>query len=116
MVERIFGVLKKRLAILVIPPHFAMDIQVRIPPGLAAIYNMIVQLDPVAVEDMNAELDEENGPPDPNHGVPPCNDAHLASGPITAAEEHQAAEKWDRIAAQMWQDYQRIVQARQQLE
>lgn len=113
VVERIFGVVKRHFAILVVPPHFSMDIQIRIPPGLAAVHNMIVQLDPVAVEDMNAELDEENGPADPSRGVPQYEDAYLASGPITTAEERRAAASRDEIARRMWEDYQRIVQARQ---
>ena len=81
MVERIFGVLKKRFTILVVPPHFSMDIQIRIPPGLAAIHNLIIELDPIDVEDMNQQLDQGGGPYDPAQGVPAMDDAHLASGP-----------------------------------
>ncbi len=112
VVERIFGVLKARFGILTMPPHFSMDIQVRVPPGLAAVHNMIVQLDPFDLDEQTSELDRQGGPPDPDHGDPAVVGATLATGPLSRAEERRAAAKRKRIAEQMWADYQRIVQER----
>ncbi|KAF4616740.1 hypothetical protein D9613_008850 [Agrocybe pediades] len=45
IIERIFGVLKKRWDILNRPPQFSMDIQAKIPPALAAVHNFIMEID-----------------------------------------------------------------------
>lgn len=114
VIERIFGVLKKRFNILVIPPHFNLDIQVRVPPGLAAVHNMIVWLDPYGLKELLEELEQNGGPLDPYRGTPLAEEeGSLATGPIRQAEEVRASALRDQIAAKMWEDYQCIVQARQ---
>ena len=60
-----------------------MDIQVHIPPGLAAVHNFIVQLDPYNLNERIEELDSRAGPPDPDHGIPPISGSTLSSGPVT---------------------------------
>jgi hypothetical protein len=41
VVERIFGVLKRRFRILIVPPELDMHWQARLPAALAAIHNFI---------------------------------------------------------------------------
>ena len=43
VVERIFGILKRRFQILQLLPEYAMEIQSLIPPALAALHNFIRQ-------------------------------------------------------------------------
>jgi len=45
VVERIFGVLKQRFRILLLPPHYPLDFQARIPVALCALQNFIQQID-----------------------------------------------------------------------
>lgn len=45
VVERIFGVLKKRWDILNKPPEYDINIQAKIPAGLAAVHNFILDHD-----------------------------------------------------------------------
>jgi hypothetical protein len=40
-VEHIFGVIKRRFHILLLPPEYKMDIQARIPPALCLVHNVI---------------------------------------------------------------------------
>lgn len=40
-----------------------MEVQVRVPPGLAALHNFIVRADPLDLEDVLEEIDEERGRP-----------------------------------------------------
>src|ERR1700734_2352747 len=41
VIERIFGVLKRRFRILVIPPEYSVKVQAQIPSALCAIHNFI---------------------------------------------------------------------------
>jgi hypothetical protein len=41
VIERIFGVLKRRFRILIVPPELDMHWQARLPAALVAIYNFI---------------------------------------------------------------------------
>ncbi len=110
VVERIFGVLKERYDILNNPPNFSMDIQIRIPPALAAMHNFILRYDPDDLEVVLQEMDgDDRRHEDP---IPALADGLLATGAITRREETRASAKRDRIATKMWADYQRIVAAR----
>jgi hypothetical protein len=46
VIEHIFGVIKKRWVILVLPSKFDMGLQARIPAALAALHNFILDSDP----------------------------------------------------------------------
>src|ERR1700678_4792845 len=61
IVERIFGVLKHRFAILIRPPEYNMEIQARIPPALGAVYNFIRDHDPNEILDFEEPFDPEPG-------------------------------------------------------
>ncbi|RDX40428.1 hypothetical protein OH76DRAFT_1324299, partial [Lentinus brumalis] len=104
VVERIFGVLKERYDILNNPPNFSMDIQIRIPPALAAMHNFILRYDPDDLEVVLQGMDgDDQRHEDP---IPTLADGLLATGAITRREETRASAKQDRIAMKMWADYQ----------
>jgi hypothetical protein len=44
VIERIFGVLKQRFRILLLPPHYPLDFQPRIPTALCALQNFIQEI------------------------------------------------------------------------
>lgn len=90
-----------------------MAIQIRIPPALAAIHNMLVELDPYDLEEHLEDLDAHGGPPDRERGYADEDVGELAMGPIRRAEERRANARRDRIAQEMWTDYQRIVRERE---
>jgi hypothetical protein len=95
VIERIFGVLKRRFRILVHPPEYDLDTQSLIPPALAAIHNFIRIRDPLEIEDFPEQRD-----PDPGADV-----GELALGPSRAAERAAASAKRDEIAQAMWAQY-----------
>ena len=45
VIERIFGVLKQCFRILLLPPHYPLDFQPRIPAALCALQNFIQEID-----------------------------------------------------------------------
>ena len=108
IVEHIFGVIKKRRAILTWPPQFSMTIQAKVPPALAASHNFIVVHDP---GDINEFLEENENDLDPSPGQPLKNEfGTLATGAVTHAEKDRATVKRDSIAQAMWDDYQDALQ------
>lgn len=92
MVERIFGVLKRRFRILLVAPEYDMDIQARIPPALCALHNFIRRHDP---SDINDYIDNDNPTHiranDPGIGT-------LALDALTAAERQSADNRREEIA------------------
>jgi hypothetical protein len=97
VVERIFGVLKRRFVILTHPPEYSMEIQARIPPALAATHNFI--------RDHDAdEIFEFDNPTDPQLGLY----GDLGNGPARRAEVIRATSKRDQIASAMWRSYQAL--------
>lgn len=96
VVERIFGVLKRRFVILTHPPEYSLSIQSRIPPALAATHNFIRIHDPLEILDF--DLEEH----DPNPGET----GELADGPAGRREKLRAEAKRDSIATAMWTSYQ----------
>lgn len=61
VVERVFGVLKRRFTILVHPPEYSMEIQARIPPALAATHNFIREHDPDEIFEFQEAFDPRPG-------------------------------------------------------
>jgi hypothetical protein len=103
VIERIFGVLKWRFRILVYPPQFDMEIQARLPPALAALHNFIRKHDPDDLADFD---DVEDPQPGTRTAGPPAEEGQLAEGLPSAAERQQAHERRDKIAQEMWMQYQ----------
>jgi hypothetical protein len=97
VVERIFGVLKRRFVILTHPPEYSMEIQARIPPALAATHNFIRDHDGEEIFDFDDPIDPQPG----FYGV-------LGNGPAWRAEVVRATSKRDHIASAMWRSYQAV--------
>ena len=94
VIERIFGVLKQRFRILLLPPQYKLDIQIRVPVALSALHNFIRDHSPV--EDI-PELDINIH--DTNHGD---NFPGTAAAVAEDVGEDVARIRRDRIATQMW--------------
>ncbi|KAG2745074.1 hypothetical protein P692DRAFT_20742611, partial [Suillus brevipes Sb2] len=110
VIERIFGVLKQRFRILLLPPAYAMEIQAQIPAALCVLHNFIRVHDP---SESNIPIDDEDGEADvgAEDAVADTRDAEDATA-MEEDNEHdfrQAAELRDRIAEAMWAQYQRVV-------
>ena len=50
--------IKRWFKILIIPPEYSLDIQVRVFPVLAAIHNYMLKKDPVEIADMLPPFDD----------------------------------------------------------
>jgi hypothetical protein len=84
-----------------------MTVQARILPALAALHNFILQHDPT---DLNDYIDVGF---DPNPGWYTEHDLGvLSEGRTTRAEKRRADERRDRIAMDMWIDYQAVLEER----
>ena len=95
MIERIFGVLKRRFRILHLAPEYNLNIQARIPAALCAIHNFISKYDP-----------GEGSLPENAAG----DDYDYDNTNFTETEpgNTNVADKCDRIAEMMWESYQQI--------
>jgi hypothetical protein len=98
VVERIFGILKRRFRILIIAPEYDMGIQARIPAALCALHNFIRRHDP---SDINDYPDANDIPGShANAGI-----GDLATRAINSTERERAHLKRDQIAKDMWDSY-----------
>ena len=105
VIERIFGVLKRRFRILVYPAEINIEYQARIPAALAAIHNFIRIHDPDEIEGFAGADDIERGFFAGEAG-------ELAEGEARTAEKRRANTRRDVIAAEMWEQYQAELQER----
>jgi len=111
VVERIFGVVKRRFRMLRDPPAYDMDIQALIPPALAALHNFIRQYDPEDIEMSDDDDDDDDNDKDDNDSdsdkLPdfqsPLSDTvgELGMGAVTSRETARANERRDRIAGEI---------------
>ena len=93
VIEWIFGVLKWWFKILTIAPEYSMKTQAHIPPALAAIHNFIWSHDNNEIDDLISQV----------YNPQPGALGELAVGPPLVVEYIHAQEKWDEIAAVMWE-------------
>lgn len=108
-IERIFGVLKKRFKILVVPPSLDIDLQAELPPALAAIHNFIRIHDSGEIDDYpeyNERMSETPAPGEPSDAAPPTSTGMLAFGMPGAAEKAASVIRREGIAVDMWAQYQ----------
>lgn len=105
VVERIFGIIKKRWDILTRPPRYDMDIQAHIPPALCALHNFIMKYNPTDVEEYLDDL----WPTDLNCGIWDSSMGNLAEDRVDHTERNQANAFRDQIAQQMWDQYQQYL-------
>ena len=94
VIERIFGVLKKRWDILNRAPQYKMSVQAQIPAGLAAVHNFIMEHDET---DIHHYMDNELVDDDPGLGGV----GNLGDGAIPPEERQQASVWRDEIATAM---------------
>lgn len=95
VIERLFGILKARFAILTCRPRYTLDVLARFPAALAALHNFIRIHDPTEIEDFleeNVDQDTEDT------GL-------LGDGFPDTAEKEAAKNRRDEIAQAMWNDY-----------
>lgn len=97
IVERVFGIFKRRFKILVSTPEYSIDTQACLVQALAVAHNFIRIHDPDDEPDVG-DAAEESGP-DTNRDV-------AAIQNVTRSERSRATQMRDRIAADMWKDYQ----------
>ncbi|KAH8826326.1 hypothetical protein DL96DRAFT_1465984, partial [Flagelloscypha sp. PMI_526] len=98
VIERIFGIMKKRFKILMTPPHMNLDVQARIPPALAAVHNFIIDNDPDDLQDY-MDICE-----DPSPGIFRT-EGQLAVSRTSAREKQGADTKRANVALAMWNAY-----------
>src|ERR1700690_2648143 len=106
VIERIFGVLKQRFRILLLPPSYNLAVQSRIPAALSALHNFIRLHEP---DDKPFADDTDTDPFGYQDGSDP---ARNADEELDGLEGGTMGGKRDEIAAAMWTDYQRVLQER----
>lgn len=99
VVERIFGVLKRRFRILQLAPEYPPEVQARIPAALCAIHNFIREQDP-----SEGHLPADN--------VPLGHSGDDAHDEVANGNDETPDARRDAIAEMMWLDYQRILAER----
>jgi hypothetical protein len=101
VVERIFGVLKRRYRILLLAPEYSLEIQARIPSALAAIHNFI-RLHDSEEGTLEGDID------DSMHG----HFGEYSNPHAPATVEDEVDMRRDHIAQAMWDDYKRVCEER----
>jgi hypothetical protein len=107
VIERIFGVLKRRFRILKLAPEYRMDIQNRLPAALCALHNFIKIHDPDDPIEMQ-EMDNENE--DVPLMIP---EVEPEAGGGAGANQNQAIALRNRIADELWAQYQGVLHQRE---
>lgn len=108
VIERIFGVVKRRFRILLISPEYSIDIQARIPTALCALHNYIRAHDPDEGPLPHIPVVNDN-----HHDTFPAPPGHADTDNSGAAPIHTNTNNLrDQIATQMWEDYQNYLYER----
>ena len=114
VIERIFGICKRRFRLMVVAPEYDIHTQPKIPYTMAALHNFIRIYDPDdnATTPDNHTEGSHSQVPQSSHKIDPEN----LGGNILQAEQNCASERWDIIAKAMWEDYQNILIVREMAE
>jgi len=106
VIERIFGVVKKRFRILSLGPEYNLSIQAQIPAALCALHNFIRIHDPQEEELADEEYDNQGSYTGDGFVRQVSNvEDNNSNGAVTRQR--------DQIAQSMWQSYQAILRARE---
>lgn len=97
IIERIFGVAKKKFKVLKEEVHFPMEVQSRLVSAVCVLFNVIKMHDPDDIEELDRELEAS----DVGNGVAPSE----APGGISQQETARGVALRERITQAMWQDY-----------
>jgi hypothetical protein len=111
VIERIFGVLKRRFRILLLAPEYDMDIQGRLPVALCTLQNFIRVHDPGDEVEMREIVDHLDG------GIPQADPFIPAAEPAGAdSSRNQAIAVRNRIADELWAQYQGVLREREHVD
>jgi hypothetical protein len=104
VVERIFGVLKNRFKILILPRFFKMEAQMLVVQALCVLHNILVNLN-----EQDPEENPDGGEPDEDDEIEEQIGGNNGEGiegyNITDREKTRAEATRDAIASVMWADY-----------
>jgi len=96
VVERIFGVVKRRFRLMVAAPEYSLETQTKIIPALCALHNFIRVYNP----------DEDMGVEEHSARAPRRSQEDFSHQGVSAQEKARANTKRDVIAKEMWAQYQ----------
>jgi hypothetical protein len=96
VVERIFGVVKRRFRLMVAAPEYSLETQTKIVPALCVLHNFIRVYD----SEENVVLEELST------WAPRRNPEDFSRQGVSAQEKARANTKRDDIAKEMWREYQ----------
>jgi hypothetical protein len=101
IIERIFGVIKKRFKILTLPRAFKLEAQAQVVRALCVLHNILCDLG----EGDNEVLEEER--PEDEDGEDLVQSSHRGQRQynITRLERKRASDRRDAIADAMWQEF-----------
>lgn len=108
VIERIFGVLKRRFRILQLAPEYNMDTQGRLPAALCALHNFIRTHDPddeTEMREIGGDIVDEDVP----GPFIPAAEPQAGGGAI----RNQAIALRNRIASELWEQYQGVLRDRE---
>lgn len=106
IIERMFGILKNRFAILRRNPDLAPGIQARLPAALAALHNIIREYDLEDLEDFDTQFNDLDVD---EMDLQRRDEGDLAEGPPRQAEKRGADVRRDEMARDMWIQYQGVL-------
>lgn len=109
VIERLFGIFKRRFKVLTHPPEYSLSVQAMLVPALAALHNFICIHDPSDCRTLTAT---EQRVGQQNDNFQDIDNSGELSFHISMGERTQASIKRDRIALEMWTDYQAEFQRR----
>jgi hypothetical protein len=101
VIERIFGVIKRKYKILNTPPEYSIDTQSDLILGLAALHNFCRGLDGSKVDDFITELEGEN-----EDILEETIVVDQGLGASSKRDSEAMELKRDQIAEKKWLDYQ----------
>lgn len=104
VIERIFGVVKRRFWLLVVAPEYTLGTQAKMVPALCVLHNFIRVHDvddlPTLGDNFQSRVTQRTVRADSLEGL---------GGDISAAEKRRATSARDTIAKEMWDSYQRYL-------
>lgn len=115
VVERIFGIVKRRYRILHLPIEYNLDVQARLPAALAALHNFLrINTSPDEDAELGNDESDSDDEEDGGHGVVVVDDGEVGTAATgnTAQIRAEANAMRDRIAQAMWDDYQALIAQR----
>jgi hypothetical protein len=105
VIERNFGVTKKRFEVMNHGSYYPFETQVRLVPAMCAIHNFIRLEDHGELSEEFPEFNNLSATPLPNRQPSASDDED--NGLDLELDDSEASQWRDQIATQMWEDYQR---------